>query len=251
MAVVWQRQRDGALYEVRRAGRTLRLYRDGVLHTQYNPSRPLTLGVWDLMAIPAFGLSEPPQRVLVLGVGGGAVLRLLQQFFPGIELHGVDLDRAHLSLASRFFGVNHQTVNLHLADAREWLLDRANRDRFDMVIDDLFAGKGPQPHKVFAGDSGWFDLLTRRLKPGGVLVMNFAAMSDLSRSAWSTDESLRRRLRQGIALRIPHYANAVGAFYCEPVPLARLRAALTDDDLIGREIRKGRFSVSLKTLRVR
>ena len=49
MAIVWQDTRDGTHYQVRTAGKTLRLYTDGVLHSQYNPVKRLTGSVWDLL----------------------------------------------------------------------------------------------------------------------------------------------------------------------------------------------------------
>ena len=170
MAVIWERFCDGQYYEVRRAGNTLRLYRDGVLHTQYNPRRTLTLGVWDLLLLPAFALTPAPQRILVLGVGGGAILRLLQQFFPGAQLSGVDIDRQHLTLATRFFGVDKQRVSLHQADARQWLADESPDQKFDLVIDDLFVGAANDPVRVFEADKPWFEMLLARIETNGALV---------------------------------------------------------------------------------
>ncbi|HCM06551.1 MAG TPA: class I SAM-dependent methyltransferase, partial [Oceanospirillales bacterium] len=48
MAIVWQETRNGTHYEVRNAGKTLRLYTDKVLHSQYNFDKKLTGSVWDL-----------------------------------------------------------------------------------------------------------------------------------------------------------------------------------------------------------
>jgi len=61
---------------VRSAGYSLRLYTDGVFHTQYNPGNPLTGHIWDLLMLPAF-FYEPDtiKRVLVLGVGGVASIQ--------------------------------------------------------------------------------------------------------------------------------------------------------------------------------
>lgn len=58
MAIVWSRQLSGVHYEVRSAGNSLRLYTDGVFHSQYNPCRLITGHVWDLLMLPAFFLSS-------------------------------------------------------------------------------------------------------------------------------------------------------------------------------------------------
>ena len=42
MAILWQQTIDGNHYEVRTAGGSVRLYRNGVNHSQWNPKRPLS-----------------------------------------------------------------------------------------------------------------------------------------------------------------------------------------------------------------
>ena len=71
MALIWKTDLQGVHYEVRRAGRTLRLYANGVQHSEFHPKRLLTGSVWDLLWLPAL-LHEPSRfrRVLVLGLGG-------------------------------------------------------------------------------------------------------------------------------------------------------------------------------------
>ena len=70
MAIVWSRSAGGNQYEVRSAGQSIRLYKNGVFHSQWNPNRPLAGGVWDLLFIPALFADRQISRVLVLGVGG-------------------------------------------------------------------------------------------------------------------------------------------------------------------------------------
>ena len=72
MALLWEKRAGGVCYQVRTAGNTVRLYTNGVLHTQYNPTRLLTGSVWDLLLLGAlFVPRERMRRVLLLGVGGG------------------------------------------------------------------------------------------------------------------------------------------------------------------------------------
>ena len=78
MALVWSHEEDGSRYEVRSAGASLRLYRNGVNHSQWNPNRPLSGSIWDLITLPA--LHRPTgslNSALMLGFGAGAVARQL------------------------------------------------------------------------------------------------------------------------------------------------------------------------------
>ena len=104
MAILWQKQQAGVLYEVRIAGNSRRLYTDGVFHSQYNPNTPVTGSVWDLLMLPAF--FYPPntiKRILVLGVGGGTIIQLLKRFVNPETITGVELNPVHLYVAKRFF----------------------------------------------------------------------------------------------------------------------------------------------------
>lgn len=75
MAVVWEQEQDGVLYQVRNHGASLRLYANGIQHSEFHPERLVTGSVWDLLWLPA--LLQPPEsvrRVLVLGLGGGSLI---------------------------------------------------------------------------------------------------------------------------------------------------------------------------------
>ena len=60
MALIWKTELQGGHYEGRRAGRTLRLYANGVQHSEFHPKRLVTGSVWDLLWLPAL-LSEQGQ----------------------------------------------------------------------------------------------------------------------------------------------------------------------------------------------
>src|SRR5690606_38618268 len=154
MALIWSKRHGNVNYEVRSAGNTRRLYSNGVFHSSYNPSRAITGGVWDLLMMPAF--LYPPgaiRRVLLLGVGGGTVIRQLQAFVRPREIVAVDLDPVHLDVARRFFGVRGEDARLVHADAREWL--DADDSRYDLVIDDLFGERDGEPVRAVTADAAW------------------------------------------------------------------------------------------------
>ncbi|HHQ43049.1 MAG TPA: hypothetical protein ENK20_12280 [Chromatiales bacterium] len=225
MALLWRAERGGHRYEVRAAGRTRRLYTDGVLHTEHNPRRVLTHAVWDLLVLPAFALDPPPARVLVLGVGGGAAVRLLRHYFPHAHVTAVERDPVHLSVARRFFGLRaSRRLALVEADARAWVRDHAGPP-FDLVIDDLFGGRG-EPERAVALDPGWMGALAGLVGEEGALVVNCASRAELGRCAWRTRPGLRRRLPGALALSTPREHNAVGAFLRRPVSPAELWRAL-------------------------
>lgn len=223
MALIWSREANGRRYEVRSAGRTRRLYTDGVFHSQYNPARPLTGSVWDLLWLPALMLAPGSvRRVLVLGVGGGAVVRQLQHFLTPEHIVGVELDPVHLYVARRFFGLRPGHAELHAADAVEFVEGYAGAP-FDLIIDDLFAGRDGEPERAVAANRSWAHRLLRLLAPRGALVANFAGGKELRASALVRDRAVRRRFAAAFALSTPVDENAVGAFLRVHADSATLR----------------------------
>ncbi len=249
MAVLWQREQGGTRYEVRSAGHTRRLYANGVLHSQYNPRRPLTGNLWDLLMLPAFFL--PPgriRRVLVLGVGGGAVIRQLQHFVAPERIVGVDKDPVHLAVARRFFGVTGDGVGLIRADARAWLAAYRG-PRFDMIIDDLFGDVDGEPRRAIALDEAWSRLLLRRLAPRGVLVANCVSTRELAGSALAAGPGLRGRPGSVFSLKTAQNENAVGVFLRFRAGSGDLRRRLRRDPEIAAALAGGRLRYHIRPVR--
>lgn len=245
MAIIWSRERDGVRYEVRNAGRTRRLYTDGVFHSSFNPARPLTGGVWDLLMMPAF--LYPPgavQRVLLLGVGGGTVIRQLREFVRPREIVAVDLCAEHLFVARRFFGVTGADVRLVEADARDWV--RRDRSRYDLVIDDLFNGSGGQPQRAVAADAEWCARLAARTEHDGAVAINCLSPAELARTGLLTEPALRQRFPARFQLRAARDQNAVGLFLPRPVQAGELRRSLEAVPGLNRE---SRLNFSLRSLK--
>ena len=226
MAVLWSKQDGDTRYEVRSAGNTRRLYTNGVFHSQYNPKQPVTGSVWDLLLLPAFFL--PParvRRVLVLGVGGGAVIRQLNHFLSPQQIVGVELDPTHLQIAREFFEVEQENVELHEADAR-WWLKQYRGEPFDMIIDDLFTDAGGDPQRAVEADGPWMRRLLKHLVADGVLVANFGSPQELKECAYFWQPSIGNKFEVAFQLTTPLYENAIAAFVRQPADSAALRGRL-------------------------
>jgi len=215
MALLWQKQTHDTCYEVRTAGRSRRLYTNGVFHSQYHPDRAHSGGVWDLLVIPAF--FRPPgriKRVLLLGVGGGSAIHLLQQFVQPVEIIGVELSKTHLHIARKFFGIKKNMATLHHADAVTWL-QNYDGPPFDFIIDDLF-GSDDDVERAVPADKAWCKTLLRNLNKHGTLVMNFIGSKAVKKSACIAEPSIARHFKSTFQLSLPAYENVIGVFLGSP-----------------------------------
>jgi len=209
MAIIFSQKHGDEKYEIRSAGNANRLYTNGVFHSQWNPNRPLGGAVWDLLSLPVLYLPRIPHqtlRILLLGVGGGAVLRQMQLLVPNAQLTGVELDAVHLDLAREYFAVDRRCAQLHCADAVQWL--RSYRGpAFDCVIDDLFTHRSGEPERAISMDARWAKSLKRVTKKDGMIVANFTSARELRDSAL-----IQQPYSRVYQWSQPGYENAIGAF---------------------------------------
>lgn len=250
MAVLWERVRRGVCYQVRGAGRTRRLYTDGVLHSQYNPAQLLTGGVWDLLMLPAFFCEAGSiRRVLLLGVAGGAAVHLLRRYLGPQQISAIELNRTHIELGKRFFGLQQPGVRLVNADAVKWL-QRYQGPPFDMIIDDLFGGADGEPQRAVKASGPWMRLLTRHLSREGVLVMNFISPKELRGGGIFSNKALARQYATAFELSNRLEENAVGAFVRQPATLPQLLRRLAAQPRLVRAWDRGELCSRVRRLRL-
>jgi spermidine synthase len=219
------RRAGGPRVEVKlgRRGRALRI--DGTFASWYEPGLPLTGSVWDALAAPLLLL--PPSRrreVLVLGLGGGSVARVVRALAPGARIVGVERSGEVVRAARRWLDLDALGVQVVQADARRFL-SRARR-RFDVVVEDVFVGRGRQVHKP-----GWLPapglaLAARRLARGGLLVSN-----TIDESA-AVARELRGLFPGLLRIEVEDYDNRVLVAGPRRLTARALRTALGSDPLL-------------------
>lgn len=144
----------------------------GAVHAWWGRDRLLTGLAWDnLAAATLLRPAGPPESVLLLGVAGGTTLRILRHLLPKARFIGVEIDPGLTALAQHHLHLDEIGVELHHADAYEWI-HTWRGPRFDAIIDDVYqalahdvARPGPYSARTAAA-------LRRLLAPGGLLVVN-------------------------------------------------------------------------------
>ena len=248
MSIVWQKTSGQDHYEVRSAGNSVRLYRNGVLHTQHNPSHPIGGNLWDLFLIPAFFYSPVAiSRVLVLGVGGGAVIHLLNRFIRPDEIIGVELNPTHIQIARRFFGVGRRQATLIQADAERWVRNYRG-PAFDLIVDDIFGEESGEPKRAVTADTDWFNRLQSHLSPRGILVMNFATQTELKSCAYFQDPAIQKRFGSAFRLNKPQYENTIAAFLVASSTSRQLRRHLALEPGLDPNVKSTRLTYRIRRI---
>ena len=226
MAILWQYSAGDDHYEVRSAGSSVRLYRNGVHHSQWNPRRPLAGSVWDLLALPA--LHRAPgavETVCILGFGAGAAAGVLRAVAGVEQIVGVELDPLHLSVADGFFECA-EGCELVAADAVEWVRDGAEGGRFDFILDDLYGEEEGMPVRCAPLDLDWCRTLASLLNPGGLLVFNLVEPEKIPHLPPLKSRELRKRFKHVKVFRMDGYENRIVAFSESPLETGLLRQHL-------------------------
>ncbi len=212
MAIKWSKKVNDCLYEVRTAGATKRLYTNNVFHSQYNSNKILQGGVWDLLALPAFAYPcGKIQRVLVLGVGGGTVIRQLQRYLSPENITGIELNPVHLFVAKKYFGLKDPSIQLIEDNAIQWL-ENYKGDKFDLIIDDLFGHHDGEAERVIKLNKQWASVLLTALDPDGLLVVNFGCGNEFRNNALLVYKKLTNQFKSIFRLTLDQYENAIGVF---------------------------------------
>lgn len=120
-------------------------------------------------------LKHPQDRVLVVGLGGGSMVRFINHHFPRTRVDAVEIDPVIVSLADEVFGVRPgPRTRIFTEDAIVYL--RRNQSRYDVIYMDAFLKPGadtdargiPQRLKTV----GFLRDLHRQLTADGVVAFN-------------------------------------------------------------------------------
>lgn len=142
---------------------------NGVRHTVLDLGAPHQPGLeYARDTLLALAFSPAAQSVLVLGLGGGSIPRMLLAARPGLRIDAVEIDPVVLEIARRFFGMGEsQGLLIHLEDAADYLA--RCRSRYDVIVLDAYMG---ETMPVQCTSREFFSDVRRRLSEGGVLAIN-------------------------------------------------------------------------------
>ncbi len=133
----------------------------------YDETTPYTEHMWQraLLELPR---TFRPKRILMLGLGAGATVGTLQEYFPQAHITAIEWDEVMVAIAKRCaLFVFNEKLSILLGDATA--LVPTLTDTYDFILIDLFKGKEVAP---ILTDPSFANHLTKLLSPSGHLVAN-------------------------------------------------------------------------------
>lgn len=116
-----------------------------------------------------------PKRVLIIGLGGGAMVHFLEHYDPDVKVDAVEIDPAVVKLAEKYFKTRPtKNVNIVTNDGLRYL-DKAE-GRYDVVYMDAFLKPSQEtdasgvPRRLKTVE--FYKRVQEKLAPGGVMSFN-------------------------------------------------------------------------------
>ncbi len=143
----------------------------------------------------ALAVRPEPERVLVLGLGGGTVVKRMWRDYPDVRIDAVEIDPVVVDVAERYFGLpEDERVRVFVEDARRYV--QRCEETYDIVMIDAYYADGLPFHLT---TREFFDEVDGVLAPGGVVAYNVISSvegerSELFRSMYRTAQESWDRL---------------------------------------------------------
>lgn len=144
----------------------------GAVHAWWHRDRFLTGLAWDnLCAACLLRPGGPPMSILMLGLAGGTSVRALRKVVPEVRVTAVDYDAGIVKLAKEHMDLDRLGVDIHQADAYEFI-HRHGGPGFDVVVDDVYQALDHDVARPGAWSTETAAALRRLVAPGGLMVVN-------------------------------------------------------------------------------
>ncbi len=211
------------IYVVARDGYRLLYLNEGLgVHSMYHPSQVAYNGTW-MHFLPGVFLNPPPfshtqvRRMAVVGLAGGTVARQAAVAFPGVEIHGFEIDPEIVRVGRMFFGLDRiPGLQVSVVDGRVGM--RRASGPYDLVVVDAYR---PPDIPWHLATVDFFQLLAARLSPHGVVAVNVGRTPTDRRLVEALATTLRQVFPVVYGVDIPGTLNTV--LYAARSPQAHSR----------------------------
>ena len=141
------------------------------IESRLNPSAPLALPSAYTQAMLLALIRRPePERILLIGLGGGRLQMVLHHYLEQAVLHTIELDPLVVEVAERFFGiVRDERQHIVVQDGREYLRSAAVHTAYDIIMLDAYRVEGIPLH---LSTQEFYNECRACLTPGGVVATN-------------------------------------------------------------------------------
>ena len=224
--IIFETESTYSSIRVRKKGsvNTLIFVRDSgreVGETQIDLKHPERLLIPYTRSMFASYLFRPdPRRVLIVGLGGGAMVHFLRHHAPTVIIDAVEIDPTVVAIADRFFSMHADTnTTIHTQDAFDFFT--TPKHQYDVIFMDAFLKPTSQtdttgaPTRLKTQD--FLRSLEPHLTPDGVVVFNLNQHNALRNDV----QTIRSAFQQTHVFRVPTSRNLIVVARLKNDPITR------------------------------
>jgi spermidine synthase len=176
---------------------------DGGTHTIVNPASWESYFPYVAVMGLARCIAPRPGRLLLVGVGGGSVIKDFA--IEGWRIDAVEIDPVVVEMAYEHFGLKSSEARVFTMDGRRFLIAEAGS--YDVIAMDAF-GSSSIPFHLVTQEA--FELIASRLNPGGILALNLESKGWDSPVVQAIAATLKQNFEQVLALPTQDSRDEIG-----------------------------------------
>ena len=121
---------------------------------------------------------DKPEKVLIIGLGGGTMSNSLHQLFPDAQIDNIEIDPAVTKVARQYFGFfENENIKAITQDGRIFVKRAAiKKQQYDWIILDAFNGDYIPEHLL---TKEYLEEVKSILSPNGIITANTFSVSEL------------------------------------------------------------------------
>ena len=131
--------------------------------------------IWKKTLAKVSKVSNVPKvpQVLILGLGGGSIVDVVQKYWPKTKITAVDIDAKMVELGKKYLGLDENDIKIVIEDAEKYLLQKSKiknlQSKNDLGLVALYVGD--EFPKKFESKN-YIHLVRSHLESSGIAVFN-------------------------------------------------------------------------------
>lgn len=164
-------------------------------------------------------LSQPnPARILLIGIGAGALLHFFHRHFPNSRVEAVDYSEHIIKIARGFFSLpQSENIIIHCEDGLQFLQNSDTNSRYDLILLDAFTDTG-MAKNIYSNE--FFGLAEGRLSDTGILCCNL--WSGNQKAFNRVKKAIRKHSASSLYIPVRKRENVIALLFQGQIPWRRI-----------------------------
>ena len=170
-----------------------------------------------MMAASLLAMPEPT-KVMLIGIGAGAMLHFLNHYLQGTSVEGIDNSDHIIKIARGFFSVpENNRISIHCEDGLRYLSGLDESISYDLILVDAFNDDG-MAKNIYS--SQFFKVATKKLTKRGVICCNL--WSGNQSAFTGVQKAIQKHSASSVYIPVRRRENVIALLFQSEIPWKRL-----------------------------